>query len=523
MGDYKHVVILGADGAGAFFRNTETPNIDRIFRDGAVTYDMRVTAPTSSCPSWMSFFHGVNPEHHGLIENYFVEYFTYPSAQFKYPSFMKVVRDARPDADLAALYAWIGINGIVEDDAGIFKKHIADDNIPAFMRDEYLKDNMPTVLYVHFGRTDSAGHMYGYGSPEHLNQITLTDGYIGEIYDTLVERGMIDDTLFIVTSDHGGSAKWHGGLTDEEKYVMFAAAGRTVEQGGVPQSMEIRDVASVVLYAFGIEQPSNYTSRVPSGLFAGVAACERPVYYDEGSPRYHVPEQTRDTCGFIEKNLGKRPVKYYSFDNGDLGDLVAHDSVSFGEGYFGTAVVLDDGYLTLDDFPLDKTSFTLAAWVKTPSPHCQEPIFANNPVKFFAGEPYRETDGFVLALTRNTYVLPAIHTTHLAIAANGKPFTVEAAMPTDFPLGWIHIAMVVDRESGIASIYHDFKLVAKNLAWGVKKDVALSGVKPGLVIGQDGPETFEHKCGLSLDEVLFFDSALTTEDMEKLASYYGKG
>ena len=32
----KRVVLFGVDGAGTFFEQTPTPNIDRIFRNGAV-------------------------------------------------------------------------------------------------------------------------------------------------------------------------------------------------------------------------------------------------------------------------------------------------------------------------------------------------------------------------------------------------------------------------------------------------------------------------------------------------------
>ena len=33
----KRVVLFGVDGAGTFFEQTPTPNIDRIFKKGAVS------------------------------------------------------------------------------------------------------------------------------------------------------------------------------------------------------------------------------------------------------------------------------------------------------------------------------------------------------------------------------------------------------------------------------------------------------------------------------------------------------
>ena len=35
MYTYKRVALIGVDGAGTFFRQTDTPNIDRIFENGS--------------------------------------------------------------------------------------------------------------------------------------------------------------------------------------------------------------------------------------------------------------------------------------------------------------------------------------------------------------------------------------------------------------------------------------------------------------------------------------------------------
>ena len=38
---YRHVVVVGVDGAGGWFKDADTPNFDRIFQNGAVTYRAR--------------------------------------------------------------------------------------------------------------------------------------------------------------------------------------------------------------------------------------------------------------------------------------------------------------------------------------------------------------------------------------------------------------------------------------------------------------------------------------------------
>ncbi|MBP5622488.1 MAG: alkaline phosphatase family protein, partial [Thermoguttaceae bacterium] len=62
----SHVVVIGVDGGGAFFKQADTPNLDRIFENGAVSYEVITSKPTISAQCWGSMLHGVTPEFHGL-------------------------------------------------------------------------------------------------------------------------------------------------------------------------------------------------------------------------------------------------------------------------------------------------------------------------------------------------------------------------------------------------------------------------------------------------------------------------
>ncbi|MBQ3592402.1 MAG: alkaline phosphatase family protein, partial [Clostridia bacterium] len=63
---YKHVIVVGIDGAGAFIKDADTPHFDRIFADGAVTYQALASNPTISAECWGSMLLGVGPEVHKL-------------------------------------------------------------------------------------------------------------------------------------------------------------------------------------------------------------------------------------------------------------------------------------------------------------------------------------------------------------------------------------------------------------------------------------------------------------------------
>lgn len=279
---YKHVIVVGIDGAGAFIRDAYTPHFDRIFENGAVTYSALSSRPTISAECWGSMLLGVGPEVHGLT-NDVVSSRPYP-ADAPFPSLFRRIREALPNAELGSFCDWDPITfGIVEPDLGVAHDTAPDDALTPIICD-YIRAKKPTFLFIQFDSVDGAGHASGYGTPHHLRRIHEVDELLFAVYAAAEEAGMLSDTLFIAVADHGGTnppdgGGSHGGWTDAEKYVTFAAAGKTVKKGEIAD-MNIRDLAAVVLRALGLEIPafdeSGWTSQIPDGFFCG----ETPPYRD---------------------------------------------------------------------------------------------------------------------------------------------------------------------------------------------------------------------------------------------------
>ena len=69
---------------------------------------------------------------------------------------------------------------------------------------EYVLETMhPQVIVDWMGRSDSAQHGYGVGSPEALAALRLIDGQIGLLLERLRQMNLEDKTDIIVTCDHG--------------------------------------------------------------------------------------------------------------------------------------------------------------------------------------------------------------------------------------------------------------------------------------------------------------------------------
>ena len=277
---YDHVVIFGVDGVGRFYKDATTPNFDRIFENGSVTYDGMSQYPTTSAHNWTSILHGVRYQKH-KVNNEVAEKQTYDG---KYPSIFSILQERRPGETSISAASWAPINhGIVEDLPSVIKltgdtlaKNAGLDDpleeaADAMMTEELcalLQDTDPLVTYIHLGQADEYGHYYGSNAREYYDSMTVVDALIGTMYDTFIAKGYTtDNTLFIFVTDHGQQIHTgHGFNSPRERQVTVAFAGTSVKKG-TPGKIVTHDIAAIVLYALGEKQPDYFEGRVPHGIF----------------------------------------------------------------------------------------------------------------------------------------------------------------------------------------------------------------------------------------------------------------
>ena len=263
---YKHVIIVGIDGAGNFYRTDDNcgPNIRRFMSEGYSCDTCLTAVPTDSAQCWATMLMGVTSKIHGL-HNDTLSAAPHSLATDEHPTLYRIIRESMPDATLGCFSNWNPINyGLVDDEQTT--KDTGDDDGLCDRICEYVKNQKPTFLFIQFDSVDGAGHAYGYGTERHLNQINVCDGYAGRIYEACREAGMLEDALFCVTADHGGWDHGHGGVTDEEKYVFFAAAGKTINKGA-NIDMQVKDIPAIITHALGVDGNPEWQAVVPNGLF----------------------------------------------------------------------------------------------------------------------------------------------------------------------------------------------------------------------------------------------------------------
>ncbi|BBH18786.1 hypothetical protein Back11_01310 [Paenibacillus baekrokdamisoli] len=267
----KRVFILGMDGAGNFIQQTDTPVIDSFLQKGALTYMAQAESPTISAECWGSVLHGVVPEKHQLNNDIAAsEHFPTDSP---HPSLFRLARETWPNAKLASFTGWSPINnGIIEEGLGIHKESLPDAELVVSLQ-QYVENNPDVkLLFMQLDEPDGSGHAHGYGpdSPEYLKSITACDQLFGKVLGTIEKLGLLEDSLVILITDHGGGGEHqygHGSDHPMDKNVFWGCVGPGVEPGTKIAQLSIVDTAAIVAYALGMETPAHWDAKLPHSLF----------------------------------------------------------------------------------------------------------------------------------------------------------------------------------------------------------------------------------------------------------------
>lgn len=538
---YKHVVVVGIDGMGNFNQKTSTPNIDKIFKNNkkaAWTDYCMASNPNISAQCWTSMLTGVMPNVHG-INNDIVENTSLKYNNANYPTLFKYIRQARPNAKMACYSSWIGpSNGMVEQGLNVDTLCTNyNDAALATASVNYIKQNKPEFFFCVFNDVDAAGHSNNWGSTAYLNALTKVDGYLGQVYQAVVDAGMLEDTLFICTTDHGGWTNGHGVRTTSTKYTFFGAVGKTINP---ITNLYVRgvDLAAIVGYAMNVPGNDKWESVVPQNLFKdnlNPKFCPHPdtltAGHHQGSPRV-TPASGLD--GYIGNFVDMNKVEMALFFDDNVKDFMgnqttaAKGTVKYEAGYFGKGVNLENGYISVPNLKMGTDSFSVGVWIKQNGDYADSAdpvIFCNK--NWSTG--YGNTDGVVLTEWGNN---PAFR-----VSDNNTNCQVRATYPTEaqttvdidtsganwvpksYDDCWVHMLLVVDRPNNKVKIYYNFVLSGEFAmdSWvrGLNFDTGMP-----FTIGQDADGDCGVKLKSKLDDFMFFNTTLNQTDIDGLRKYY---
>lgn len=255
--------IIGLDGAIVWaVRKASTPNMDALLAEGVITYSAETVFPSSSYEAWGSMLHGVGPEKHRMSRDH-------PCPEdVPWPSFMKVAKEVRPEIKCAAFSCWEPINTrIIERSIGCHCVSLPDPEL-APSASKYIHADPPDIFFMQLDYIDAAGHSHGYGSGEYLEQISVTDCLVGVVLDAIRDAGVLDESLIVLLSDHGGEGKGHGGDHPDCMNIFWGCRGNGVRRGvELEHGLNIISTAPVIAHALGLPIPDGWEAKIPHGIF----------------------------------------------------------------------------------------------------------------------------------------------------------------------------------------------------------------------------------------------------------------
>ncbi|MDR0348760.1 MAG: alkaline phosphatase [Tannerella sp.] len=272
----KHVILIGLDGWGSYsFEKADMPNVKKLAQNGAYTLKKRSVLPSSSAVNWASMFMGACPELHGYTE-WGSKTPELPSRVTGknniFPTIFQLLKNKVPQAEIGCIYDWEGIKYVVDTLSIDYYAQSPDFKIvPEGLCDmavNYIIHKKPVLAAILFDEPDYTGHKDGHDTPDYYTTLTRLDGYIGKIIEAVKNAGMYEETIFIITADHGGINKGHGGKTMFEMETPFIICGKNIKKGlHFDESMMQYDIASTIAHIFNLSQPQVWIGRPMTQVF----------------------------------------------------------------------------------------------------------------------------------------------------------------------------------------------------------------------------------------------------------------
>ncbi len=263
----KKVLVVGIDGCRFdALTKANTPNLDALIKNGIHSPECLILGDryrkndTISGPGWSSIFCGVWADKHGVNDNSF-EGRNYG----EYPHFFRHVKDARPDSRTASFVTWAPIHEKIvsaADESKSFENghdYAKYDSQCADAAVAELAQHNPDAMVVYFGQVDETGHSFGFDPqvPEYIEAIERVDGLLGKVLAAVHARKTYsqEDWLVIVTSDHGGKGKGHGGGHEvpEILHSFLIVSGASARRGTFDDTVYLVDVVPTALTHLGVE------------------------------------------------------------------------------------------------------------------------------------------------------------------------------------------------------------------------------------------------------------------------------
>ncbi|MGA9795098.1 MAG: ectonucleotide pyrophosphatase/phosphodiesterase [Rhizomicrobium sp.] len=220
----RTVVVTLFDGfSPAMADATQTPNLDRMKREGAWSRHLVPAFPTLSMTNHTTYATGCWPAHHGIISNTF-----YDKSLGRYggpghtalnigdadwhTGCESIWEAAERQGVHAAVFNWVGrwsskrgklatfANPLVPHGDGISDEDVLAQGLKALRNNS---PNHPRLIALYFRGPDEAAHYHGVTAPETLAAVRNSDAIVGKLMAAISALPKNREATLIVGTDHG--------------------------------------------------------------------------------------------------------------------------------------------------------------------------------------------------------------------------------------------------------------------------------------------------------------------------------
>lgn len=279
------VVVLGFDGLGGIaLSKANTPHINELKKNGVYTYHARSVFPTVSSPNWAAMVNGAPPRINKIRSNAWErkdiadkQFYDQTKGEI-FPTIFKLLRQQQPSSTIKVVHQWGGFARLINTEVLDTCINTSDEFVTCTTACEIIEKGLPDLLFVHFDHVDHAGHEQGHFSSAYYSSIAVADSLIGAVVNSLKKTGQYDNTYILITADHGGINKGHGGATHYEFAIPWILSGKQTHKAkAIKGRVRQFDTAPTLAYILGLSTPACWKGRPIAEAFSSpISSTQKP-------------------------------------------------------------------------------------------------------------------------------------------------------------------------------------------------------------------------------------------------------
>jgi predicted AlkP superfamily pyrophosphatase or phosphodiesterase len=240
---FKRAILLNIDGLSYYaFSRTKPPFLGELERTyTSVDGGARTVYRALTNPAFASILSGTPPEKHRVLSNNLGQ---------------AIKTEALPDFINSRLYGSMHVKHFSRKEWDVTTVSLvkagfdnADSALLEQVRDDMRAFKDTELWIIDLSQADYAGHSWGTYSGQYKRSILNLDALIGDFFGWLTNEGLMQDSLIIISSDHGMLIEEHSFiLSDKEERVPLIFVGSGITKKKITEKVSIIDIAANISY-----------------------------------------------------------------------------------------------------------------------------------------------------------------------------------------------------------------------------------------------------------------------------------